>query len=323
VEDNPDHVLLAQKALRERGHSASAVFAGREACGAIAAGGHDVAALDYQLPDATGLEVLEAIRGEHPSFPVVMVTAAGSEEVAVAALKSGASDYVVKTPGYERVLARALELAVEKARAEEAQARLQAELERRASTDPLTGLLNRGEMEQVLRDEMERAQRYRRELSLGIMDIDGFKGINDRFGHPAGDAVLCQLARLLREEVRCSDSVARWGGDEFVVLLPEAGLVAARGFARRLHQHLGEQPPLAFGSKKLPAITVSLGFVSVAPGGAEFRDLPKWADRALYAAKRAGPGKSKYFGLSGQEAAQEEGSSRAVPGEGRRQDGEA
>jgi diguanylate cyclase (GGDEF)-like protein len=297
VEDDPDHVLLARQTLEHSGHVVGAVSQGKAAIAALGNDAYDVVALDYQLPDITGLEALDLIKGRGGAPPVVMVTASGSEQVAVEALKRGAADYVVKTPGYERELARALELAYEQARADAAEAALRAELQQRAVTDYLTGLLNRGEMERLLKRELQRAARHQRALSFALMDVDGFKAINDTRGHPAGDEVLRHLAGVLRRAVRSSDSTARWGGDEFAVLLPEADLPAARAFSGRL-QKLVSHLRMVAGDDDLPPVTVSAGVVSVHAGRPGLNMLLRCADRALYAAKAEGRGRAEFVVLT-------------------------
>jgi len=296
VEDNEDHALLARRALERRGHTVTAAPGPDEALAELEHTEYDVVAVDYQLPGATGLEVLQRIAQRAERLPVVMVTASGSEQVAVVALKRGARDYVVKSPGYERELARALELAWVQARAEEAEAALREEVERRARTDHLTGLLNRGEMERTLQRETERARRYGRALSFGLVDIDGFKVINDTLGHPAGDAALRRFARILEAAIRASDAVARWGGDEFAVLLVEAGLDAAEAFAGRLHK-LVREPVSSPSPAAPPPFTVSVGFVVVDRACQDVPALLRWADRALYAAKDEGRACTRFFTL--------------------------
>lgn len=252
----------------------------------------DVVALDYQLPDTTGLEVLDKIRRRDPALPVVMVTASGSEQVAVDALKQGASDYVVKAPGYERELARALELSVERARAEAAEAALRAELERRARTDSLTGLLNREEMERLLKREIQRADGRHRVFCFVLADVDLFKSINDAHGHAVGDAVLCHIARVLRRSIRSSDSVARWGGDEFALFLPGTGRSGANAFAKRLSGLVSELAPACCAEIVSP-VTLSVGVVCVPEVASDLAVVLKWADTALYAAKAAGRNNAK------------------------------
>jgi len=302
VEDNEDHVILARRALESRGHSVTAMVGGRAAMTALAEDEYDAVALDYQLPDTTGLEALGQIKKRNRVLPVVMVTAWGSEQVAVEALKKGAADYVVKTPGYERELARAIELSAQKARADAAEAALRAELERRAKTDSLTGLLNRGEMERMLKREIQPARRRHRMFAFVLIDVDDFKAINDTHGHSAGDAVLSHIARILQESIRSSDSAARWGGDEFAVLLPGASVAGAHAFVNRLsclvyRSHTGSS------GESLPPVTLSVGIACVPDRVSNAAAVLKWADRGLYAAKISGHGQAKVLVLGeGKEA---------------------
>lgn len=296
VDDNQDHTLLVRRALEQRGHSIATALSGEEAMATLVAGEFDAVALDYHLPDSTGLQVLQEIMHHSQGLPVVMVTASGNEQVAVTALKSGASDYVVKNPGYERELARALELAAEAARARAAEAALRAELEVRAVTDPLTSLLNRGEMERILKREIQRMCRYHRALSFALMDVDDFKKINDTLGHLAGDAVLCHIAQTLQTALRISDSAARWGGDEFAVLLPDTDFGGTKAFAERLRRLL-QAAPVAWSEGAIPPISLSMGFVLVEDMNLDLFVLLKWADRALYAAKAAGRDRARFFAL--------------------------
>jgi len=293
VEDNEDHVILARRALESRGHGVTAVVGARAAMSALAGGEYDAVALDYQLPDSTGLDALETIRRRKRGLPVVMVTAWGSEQVAVEALKKGAKDYVVKGPGYERELVRALELSAEKASADASEQALRAELERRARTDCLTSLLNRGEMERVLKREIRRASRQHRVFSFVSIDVDDFKAINDTHGHSAGDSVLCRIGRILRQSTRASDFVARWGGDEFAVLLAGAGLSAARAFADRVSRLVSRVSPAS--PRECPAaVKLSAGVACATRPVSRATDVLKWADRALYAAKVGGGNQARF-----------------------------
>ena len=153
--------------------------------------------------------------------------------------------------------------------------------------DGLTSLCNYREFQRRLAAEVERAQRYKRPFSLLLLDIDNFKAVNDTFGHQAGDAVLQAMASLFRETVRPTDQVARVGGDEFAILLPETPGSGALLVANRLRPLLASQTiPLASG--QAITITMSIG-IATFPQEAESGDgLIRVADRALYAAKQAG-----------------------------------
>ena len=159
---------------------------------------------------------------------------------------------------------------------------LEAELERLATTDELTGLFNRRYGIDAVKNEIARAQRSGRPLALILLDIDHFKGVNDRFGHDVGDKVLADLARLLRERLRRTDTAARWGGEEFAVILPETDCAGGRRFAGELLARMDEiKTPDGKG------ISGSFGVVDYR-GDESASELVKRADRLMYRAKQAG-----------------------------------
>ncbi|MBU3750723.1 MAG: diguanylate cyclase [Mycobacterium sp.] len=158
----------------------------------------------------------------------------------------------------------------------------EAELTELAVTDPLTGLWNRRHTTDLLAADLSQAQRHGQALTLLMVDVDRFKSINDTHGHQTGDRVLIEIATRLREQVRSTDVVGRWGGEEFLVLLRHCGLRDAVAAAEKLRRRIAEVP---FG--KLFAVSVSIGAAELQNG----EDLGSWlarADAALYEAKRAG-----------------------------------
>ena len=164
--------------------------------------------------------------------------------------------------------------------------RKEAELERLAITDALTGLYNRRFFKSRLAAEVGRAQRYGRTLSLVMLDLDNFKEINDQHGHQVGDHVLAEVGKILAGNVRASDIVCRYGGEEFAVLLPETGPEQAGQAAEKLRTRLKEH--FRSGDDAV-ALTVSLGVASYpSPSVADENDLVKRADAALYEAKGLG-----------------------------------
>ncbi|GEO81018.1 diguanylate cyclase domain-containing protein [Pararhodospirillum oryzae] len=169
-------------------------------------------------------------------------------------------------------------------------ARAEEDLVRQATTDALTGLPNRALFGRLLASGVQRALRYDRLLGLLFIDLDGFKAVNDRFGHEAGDDVLREVARRLRRAVRLSDEVARLGGDEFTVLLSEVrGLEDAEMVAAKVVQALGA--PFMVLGERVP-LSASVGIATVPTHGADAEQLLRAADEAMYAAKKAG--KNRY-----------------------------
>ncbi|NIR30529.1 MAG: GGDEF domain-containing protein [Gammaproteobacteria bacterium] len=192
--------------------------------------------------------------------------------------------------GLERVASMALglnqelaDIQRELARRNRELKRTQAELETLSRTDAMTGLPNRRHLDDRLTDEVYRLRRYGSPLCVSLVDVDHFKTINDRFGHRTGDAVLRTVARLLAQSVRRSDFVARWGGEEFALLLPETRLVGACTMLERLRQTLSDYvvPPLT------APVTASFG-VSEVGAEEDGESALCRADRALYRAKREG-----------------------------------
>ena len=160
------------------------------------------------------------------------------------------------------------------------------ELERLATTDGMTGIYNRRHFLALADVEWNRTSRYNRPLSFLIFDIDYFKSINDRYGHQAGDEVIVHLANLAGSSKRASDVLARIGGEEFALLLPETDLSQAEVIAERLRREIASHP-IVTASRPIPA-TVSIGFAARSPEVSSISQLMRAADQALYEAKRAG-----------------------------------
>jgi len=164
--------------------------------------------------------------------------------------------------------------------------RTNARLEQISRTDPLTGLANRRTFESELATKFEHARRYGRPLALAMIDVDLFKRINDGYGHQAGDEVLRRIAEVLRRATRASDCVARYGGEELAIIIPEAQLLEALQFAEKIRAAVAA---LTLGEGMPPRVTVSVGVAS--SGRSAFgkpADLVRAADAALYRAKASG-----------------------------------
>ena len=186
-----------------------------------------------------------------------------------------------------RTMAGVATLALERIRAMD----LASMRERDAAIDPLTGLFNRGYFQARLEEEVERARRQRIPLTVLMLDIDNFKQLNDRHGHPAGDALLRGVADVLRRTVRVFDVCARFGGDEFAVLMPGSGQDASAQIAARIREEVQHTRPAGLSLTDDLGVTVSIGIRSAV--GATGVELIGLADQALYAAKREGKNRIK------------------------------
>lgn len=164
---------------------------------------------------------------------------------------------------------------------------LENELEEMATRDPLTGLFNRREMSRVLDEELDRARRYQRPMAVLWVDFDHFKDVNDTFGHAAGDSVLRSISRLLLGSVRSVDAIGRFGGEEFVIVLPEMDLEEARDTAERLRRKVAEKPQPLGNGQEVP-LTISVGVAVYPDHGQTAPTLCAAADKAMYLAKQRG-----------------------------------
>ncbi|MCG8549992.1 MAG: sensor domain-containing diguanylate cyclase [Desulfobacterales bacterium] len=152
--------------------------------------------------------------------------------------------------------------------------------------DPLTGAKNRGEIENILESEIERGRRYGNSCSVLLFDIDKFKAVNDSFGHPYGDKVIKTLCNTIGANLRSSDSIGRYGGEEFVVVLPETGCAQSELFANRLREAV-RRIPFSYKNEHVK-VTVSIGVASFPDSGNSLTEIIKKADKALYRAKQNG-----------------------------------
>ncbi len=285
IDDDPvQHRLVAGmvRAFRHSRYECDHATSFAEGLERLVNGHYTACLLDYQLDQDDGLALLrEALRTSQLQTPVIMVTASDTEDVNIAASESGAVDFLVKGDINPRVLERALRYAV---RLGATLAQLQA----MAIKDELTGLPNRREMQRRLHDEWQRATRFRRPLTVGMVDIDFFKKVNDEHGHPAGDEVIRHVAQLLQRNVRAVDRVARYGGEEFALLLPETSLADATTAVERIRCIIEETPCVIADPPLSLSVTVSIGAAATVEesGGPEV--VVAAADRRLYLAKRGG-----------------------------------
>ena len=260
---------------------------GEEALALAAADPPDVILLDIEMPGLSGFDVLGLLQ-EDPVLavaPVVFLTGRASTEDLVEALEQGAHDYLQKPFEPTELIARVHAALRVKALQDTLRIRA-AELDLVSRTDLLTGLPNRLDLEQVLRSTHANSARHGHEATVLVVDIDHFKQVNDRFGHEAGDRVLGEVAGRLRSAARAGDVVGRWGGEEFLAVLPMTSGPAGRTVADKLRAAVAARPIALGAAGHSVAVTVSIGAATGIGSGME--DLVRRADAALYLAKAAG-----------------------------------
>ncbi len=286
-DDEDDYHLLRDCLMEQENHSAFEldwVVTYQAGLKDIERGDHDVYLIDYYLGADSGLDLLKEAIQAGCQAPLIMITGQSDLEIDQAALRAGAMDYIVKGNLDGQLLDRSIRYALERSR-------LLMKIRELAVRDALTGLYNRRELHRFLEYEIIKSKRYTHAFSLLLMDIDHFKEINDRYGHRVGDEILQQVAQVMLNQTRGCDLPARYGGDEFIIVLPETpaaqGLIGAERL-RKFIEGVNIQVTDENGELERIEITISVGLAGY-PGDAETGELLiDCADQALYIAKRTG-----------------------------------
>jgi diguanylate cyclase (GGDEF)-like protein len=274
ADDDPEILELLADLLASR-YRLTFARDGREALALLLSRSFQLTIVDIELPHLDGFALVDAARraGEAPAF--LFLSAHADSQAKVRALSMGAADYVTKPFDPDELAARVARVI--------ATVNREASLRAEALTDQLTGLSNYRSLTQSLDRELERSRRYGEPLSLITLDLDHLKAINDEHGHDAGNDAICLVAEVLAGAVRRFEVVARHGGDEFAVLLPNTGLADAEKLAERLRTEIG--------SLSLHGVSFSAS-IGVAcrekDSPMDARELVKASDEALYRAKRNG-----------------------------------
>ncbi len=308
IEDDQDQRELMREILEERFGDGTVAGAESKASALLhELSSFDLILSDYNLPDATGMELLEEIK-KRCDTPVIMVTGENVGQIAAEAIGRGATDYVVKFGDYLFTIPLVVEKNLAVAKIKKENQRLQSELEQAlrevqeknlqlekslkrveevAATDPLTGLYNRRHFGKVVDQLFSETQRYDTDLSCVMIDLDGYKQLNDSYGHQIGDQLLIVAGKVISANMRKMDVAARYGGDEFILLLPRAGGEEAAGVVTRIRDQFRQASAIVLRRNEGVSMSVGIGSVKVdTPAGSE--QLIAAADGALYQAKEGG-----------------------------------
>lgn len=253
----------------------------------------DLILLDVVMPGMDGFEVIAQLQADTATqeIPVIFVTAHQGSEAESAALEAGAVDFIPKpvNPSVARARVRVhAKLARRNRELEELSARYKkmADNFRELSIhDELTGLYNRHYLEQLLHKEVALAKREDQALAIAMLDLDHFKEINDQYGHAAGDAVLSETGKLIQDRLRESDTAFRYGGEEFMLVLPATSAFEALQLCEDLRQLLSER---AVGTLEVGQVHMSVGISQLRKEEHSEQDAIQRADQALYQAKKEG-----------------------------------
>jgi diguanylate cyclase (GGDEF)-like protein len=242
-----------------------------------------------------GHEVTRRIKADDslPFIPIILVTAKGETQDKVDGLDAGADDYLTKPIQFPELEARVRSMLRIKRLQDQLDDKnrelehVNKKLRKLSVTDGLTELFNHRHVHELLHEEYERSNRSEEPISVVMLDLDHFKRVNDTHGHPTGDVILYETAQMLRETAREIDMLGRYGGEEFIVILPETAEDAAVQFAERFRQRV--EGHVYRDESAEVQMTVSIGVASSPGAGGDHPDLLiKHADEALYAAKEGG-----------------------------------
>ena len=299
---------LVGEILSGEGHDVTLAEDGEDALAKFKMAWHEIVFSDIRMPKMTGIELLAEVKKIHENTQFIIMTSHASIDNSIGALKKGAFDYILKPFEDLDVVSDAASRAVANLsgirrqqyllntlnRQNEELGSLNRKFREMAIRDGLTGLFNHRHAKERLEAEFDRSTRFERDLSVLFMDLDNFKFYNDAHGHQAGDEVLQLLSALMTDAVRESDTLARWGGEEFIVIAPETGEQEACELAERVRKAVeshafpnGENQPLGI-------VSLSVGISSRSGATKSYEQLVGFADDAVYSAKDDGRNRSVF-----------------------------
>ncbi|MCK5057487.1 MAG: diguanylate cyclase [Candidatus Aminicenantes bacterium] len=289
ADDDPVSRKILEKHTSSWGFKVYAAKNGKEARDILSKKDIHIALLDWMMPEISGIELCSQIRkkkSENKYKYIILLTSKDNQEDIITGLEAGADDYITKPFNIKEFEAR-LKTGMRIITLQHQLLKSQKELHRIAIHDSLTGLFNRREITRIFKERFIQARREKRPIGTIILDIDHFKKINDNHGHQIGDAVLVEVAQRLQGNLRPYDKIGRYGGEEFLVILPNCGKASARKVAERLRRTICQTK---FKSNN-GAINISIslgGAVTERPNHISMNELLRLSDMALYGAKNNG-----------------------------------
>lgn len=289
VDDAADNLQILGHALDQAGYGTTFASSGAQALERIPQTQPDLIVLDLMMPGISGLEVCQHLKKSPDTrqIPIIFLTASNDKRHLLDAFAYGAVDYITKPFNTPELLAR-VKTHLELKHSRDLLKQAIAQLESLAKTDPLTKVANRRHWVTTAQQELKRTQRYGCPFSILLIDLDHFKRINDTYGHHGGDQVLITTVEVMQQILRQQDTLGRWGGEEFVVLLPETPLKAAITVAERLRMAIEKRVNHPPPDQIYTCTTLSVGITTCGARDMTLDSIIQRADKALYEAKERG-----------------------------------
>jgi len=314
ADDEPAIRNLVGELLTDEGHTVTLAENGEDALEKFNRGWHEIVFSDIRMPKMTGIELLSEVMKINENTQFIIMTSHASVENSVAALKQGAFDYIIKPFEDLDLIIDTANRAIANLTAIRKQQYLLSTLSRQnvelgdlnkkfremAIRDGLTGLFNHRHAQDRLNEEFERSRRFGRRFSILFMDVDHFKFFNDNNGHQAGDVVLKSIADLMTNTVRESDIVARWGGEEFIIIAAETEVKQACELAERIRLAVSDHAFAHSKQQPLGIVSLSIGVATISSSTQDAQSLVKLADDAVYFAKDHGRNRTVFCTTSRQ-----------------------
>ena len=269
VDDEVEVGKVVKSLLTSLGFNADFVENGSGAMEQLRNGDYSFLITDINMPDLNGIELIKMVSKENPDISIIAMTGYDKDYTYMDVINAGATDFIVKPFKIDEIEAKITRILIER--------NIKERLARLSITDNLTGLYNQRHFYNKLREEIERANRQKHNLSLILLDLNNFKVYNDKYGHLAGDTVLSKSGKIIQANIRDSvDTAFRYGGDEFAVILVEADEPIVENISERLKS----------GFEEVSEVSASIGF-STYSSDMQMQDLINSADRRLYSEKKS------------------------------------